>query len=434
MNSKVGIKNLIIYTLVISVILLSLVACGKEEQPDTKEKVKISFSWYGSGSKNAAINKAIDVWNSINPSMQVESLGQSEAGYHKMLRDGLANGDAPDIFQISLNNYENEAKKGHLLEINNFAKRDLKDIDQTMWKRLSYDGDVYALPMSVTSQVLLYNIDVLDKYAVQWPMEHETWDSLYEKCVDLKEKSNDDDVWGLTNPLIADAATYTEYLESYGINVWNSDYTRADFANPETILLFKEQFERFSNDGLTIPNGYQGEKGKTYIVAGHCAFSLKDADQLLKIKDLDDNIKVTMGVDGAEYGGAVSLKPVTAIAINANIGDEKKEVAFKFLQWLLTSEEAGNVKLLNAGIPSSSTQRETVLEQVSYYQSRIVDTVQKTYTLKNECDHNFPSSMKKFEETFAKYRKKYINGKITIDEFLTEVSKRSENIMTSKNK
>src|SRR5690606_19838385 len=47
------------------------------------------------------------------------------------------------------------------------------------------DGKVTALPMYINQHILFYNKDIFDKFAVDYPHNHMTWDELYETAKSL---------------------------------------------------------------------------------------------------------------------------------------------------------------------------------------------------------------------------------------------------------
>lgn len=110
---------------------------------------------------------------------------QSADAQSEMRLAASSSGASPyDIIHAS-NSYIGEfADQGWLMPLNDLIEQyseeyDLDDIPQALWDSVTYDGNIYAVPIIVNTQHFMYNAEILDDAGIDPP---ETYDDVLAIC------------------------------------------------------------------------------------------------------------------------------------------------------------------------------------------------------------------------------------------------------------
>ena len=407
-------KKILRVTIFILSIILILSSCGevlkKEEYRDegyTGEKVKIVFTWSGTSEMNDAILRSIDLWNSKKNKITVVANLKNKDEFENLDKD-LENGKS-DIYLLDMNDYYRYSEGNYFADIKSYTKTKFRDVDQTMWNVV----DDNAVPFSVTTDVLVSNTTMLDELGVEWPDNNETWDTMYDIC--MKIKDNDKELWGMINPLSMDISYYEKFLLPYNLKIADEKGSLV-IDNPEIISFLREQFGKFIQQELTVPVDRENK-------SDFAVFEIDSANNLLgKSEEISEGYNISMGIGASNIpSNTIFLEPISVCAISEK--SEVKEASVEFLQWLLTDEEAIAIRGIECGIPSSQRQRNALLEEdtLSDVCKNIVDLVEKSYLHKVENISVSEIEREKFRLVFDEYREKYLRGEVGFEDFLKRV-------------
>lgn len=106
-----------------------------------------------------------------------------------------------------------------LIRKHNFDLSHLEPNTVEAVKALSDNGEMYALPFRMNNQVLLYNKTLFDKFGVNQPVDHMTWDEAYQLANTMTRKDGDVQYRGFVT-------------QSYSI-AWSNQLSLG-FADPKT--------------------------------------------------------------------------------------------------------------------------------------------------------------------------------------------------------
>lgn len=116
--------------------------------------------------------------------------------YWQKINATLAGGDAPDVWNTAPTFYYEYVKRGQLLGLDDYVKRDL-DLTQFFQKTMSQwqvpqsGGPRYGVPRDWVIGVLYYNIDLFKKANVPLPTNDWTFDDLRDNAVKLTHATDD---------------------------------------------------------------------------------------------------------------------------------------------------------------------------------------------------------------------------------------------------
>lgn len=133
--------------------------------------VKLSYwSWV------PGISKAIDLWNSKNPDIQVKlnAVAGGNQGTYQNLSNALKAGNEPDLSQIEYDTLPSFRLQQGLRDISQCLKKGTGDqfIDFA-WKQVTFENTgVYAVPQDTGPMAMFYRKDLFEKYGIEVP---KTW-------------------------------------------------------------------------------------------------------------------------------------------------------------------------------------------------------------------------------------------------------------------
>lgn len=115
---------------------------------------------------------------------------------------------------------------------------DLDAINEDMRSAMSYDGELYALPMQAQMFILAYRADIFDDLGIEPPTTFEELRQVSEQIQDAGDIE-----FPLALPLLASADIATAYdaaLGSLGVDYVDADTMEANFDTPEAAQAFEE--------------------------------------------------------------------------------------------------------------------------------------------------------------------------------------------------
>jgi multiple sugar transport system substrate-binding protein len=216
------------------VLALGLTACGGSGDDDNNnnggssgEPIELTFwSWV------PGIDKAVDLWNSENPDIQVKlddkTVG-SQGGYAKM-HAAVEAGTAPDLAQVEYQNIPEFLLDDELVDLSEYGADDVADkFVDWQWQQVSYVDGVYAIPQASGPMGLFYRDDLFTKWGIEVPA---TWPEFMEAAREVREHG----AYIATFPP-GNSAWFTALAWQNGANWFgiDGDTWTVDINSPETL-------------------------------------------------------------------------------------------------------------------------------------------------------------------------------------------------------
>ena len=164
-------------------------ACGGDDggggggEKATNGKVKITFAYWGSDSRQKLTEQAFKKFEEKNPNIEVEGDFSSFDSYYEKLATKVAADDAPDVITIEIRGLSEYAERGALADLT--GKVPTADLDQQVLSSGQVDGKQYALPTGVNTFAMLANPDIVEKAGQKLP-DDKTW--TWDQYLDLSKK------------------------------------------------------------------------------------------------------------------------------------------------------------------------------------------------------------------------------------------------------
>ena len=141
--------------LITAAILLSVTGC-KSTGDYTQE---IRFSWWGGDSRHQATLEAVDVFSAAHPEITVHTEYGAWSGWEDAAATALYAGTEPDVMQVNQNwltDYTSD--RTGFLDLHDYSDIiDLTQYSADVLDMCSVDGKLFAVPVSETGRVFLWN-------------------------------------------------------------------------------------------------------------------------------------------------------------------------------------------------------------------------------------------------------------------------------------
>ncbi|MEL7976305.1 extracellular solute-binding protein [Isoptericola sp. F-RaC21] len=151
------------------------------------EKVELTFwSWV------PGVDKAVDLWNSENPDVQVtlEQIPSGSAGGYAKMHSALEAGTgAPDLAQIEYQEIPGFLLDGGLVDLTQYGvQKDRDKFVDWQWQQGVFGDGVYAVPQASGPMALFYREDLFTKWGIDVPT---TWVEFRTAAQEVREADPD---------------------------------------------------------------------------------------------------------------------------------------------------------------------------------------------------------------------------------------------------
>lgn len=329
------------------VMALTIAACGGDDGSGGKGDGKgtITFANWASAESTTrpGINALIDEFERQNPGITVktEALSFTDIGHQLVLR--TQSGNPPDVAQIAGNDTASVAASGALVPLDDFADDSLTStLNPADVEAGTYDGDLVAWPWTDSPQGFWYNKKLMEQAGLDPSRPPQTIDELMDAMTAIKEKFPDVVGLGLdtTNRTFGLDCNWS-WMRTFGAEPIVDGEARAD--TPEMVEYLSWMREMADKD-LIQPNVELGDF-RPMAAQDQVAFMW---DQNL----MQGVVQDTNGMSDQEFydtWGVTTLPTAStgeSYAVNAGHqlvvfeDSEDQEAAWKFVQFLSTSEQA----------------------------------------------------------------------------------------------
>lgn len=331
---------------------------------------ELRMGWWGNDDRADRTLRVIELFEAAYPEITVSGEPNGGAGDHFQIVDTqLAANNAPDIIQFGGNwpDYQQ-----YLEPLNAYLGEQLlidtpERFDQAaLVPATAADGNLYAVSLGTNTLVLAYNKTMIEAAGVALPQDNMTWDELMAYGQELKANLPE----GVA-PFVDNSTNQANYLSYFyrqqGTPIWTSDEGGTSYATVESAQAWLQMWADMRAEGL-IPDA---ETTATYtedgpdssaLVAGEAAIGLIWSNQGAAYQAaMTDELGMTTLPQGGEPSYAIQMSQYLGI----NKDSENKEAATLFVNFFVTSPEAGAILETNRGVPSSPVVRQSIAEQAT---------------------------------------------------------------------
>ncbi|MBN1286066.1 MAG: extracellular solute-binding protein [Anaerolineae bacterium] len=336
----------------------------------TGDPVELRMGWWGNDDRAERTLKVIELFEAAYPDIKVIGEPNGGAGDHFQILDTqLAANDAPDIIQFG-GNWPDYTQ--YLEPLNDYLGKQLmidtpELFDQTAFTPATdADGNLYCISLGTNTLVLAYNKTMIEAAGVALPEDNMTWDELLDYGRELKAKLPEG-VW----PFVDNSTNQANYLSFFytqqGTDLWTYDEGGKSYATVESAEKWLQLWADMRAEGL-IPDAdttytyTEDGPDSSALVAGKAAIGLIWSNQGAAYQAaMTDELGMTTLPKGGEKAYVIQMSQY----LGMNKASENKEAAALFINFFVTSPEAGAILETNRGVPSSPVVREAIAGQAT---------------------------------------------------------------------
>ncbi len=317
------------------------------------------------------------LFSALNPNVDVEVVstqsmyqGGEITDYNKAMYDFIDK-ERPDIVMLSPDQYTKLGQDGKLYELDAVMEKEKYDTEGLVPGMLDYlrelgGGKIYGMTPTFSSQVLMYNKDLFDKYQIPYPTDKMSWNEVIQTAqlfpTDGDEKERvyglkvgySDSLFEMASMLaMTEGVNYVnaaQKLMTINSDTWKNSFQTALDAINSNALYFESRNQGDMNGGATsyeeylLRDPFIGGRlamtiGETYIID-----QIKQAKQNEQVKDKIisnwDMVTVPVGQQNPDQSYMMNFYNLFAISADS----PNKEVAWDFIDYF-TSRDYAKVRV-----------------------------------------------------------------------------------------
>lgn len=350
---------------------VALAACGQGDNPaqpnaddagGTGEGVELRFAWWGADLRHRLTQEVIDAFEAEHPGITIVPEYTDWTGYWDRLATTAAGGDLPDIIQMDEKYLRTYAEQGSLLDLDTLEGLDTSDIDPGALPSGEVDGGLYGIVSAVNAYAMVTNTTLLEEAGVPLPDDTTwTWEDFAATALAVTEGTGDG-VHGMQGLGIADG-DLNIWARQVGESQWTED--GAFGVSPETLTEWWEYVAGLEQSGAMPPPAAMEEKRaagqeSSGTATNTAAFGLWWSNQYAALSSSSGDELALLRPPRQEPDGESGLYYKPSMFWSASADTEYPEEVALFLDFLTSSTEAGEILLVERGVPSNLAVREHI--------------------------------------------------------------------------
>lgn len=336
---------------------------------------ELRFGWWGDDNRAKITNDVIAKFMEAYPEIKVTGEPNGGTSDHFAIIDTQLQGkNAPDLIQLG-GNYPDY--KQYLQPLNEYLGKQLMidsedKFDQTALIPATLDGNLYCVSLGTNTLVLAYNKTMIEKAGVALPKDNITWDELAAYGKELKAKLPKG-----VYPFVDNSTNQANYLsyfyEQQGTPLWTNDEGGKSYATVDSAQKWLQIWADMRTEGL-IPDAdttaTYAETGadSSALVAGKAAIGMIWSNQIAAHQAAMTD---TLGAATLPAGGEKAYAIQMSQYIGINKDSKNLEAAALFVNFFVTSPEAGAILGTNRGVPSSPLVRQAISSNATPYDAAV---------------------------------------------------------------
>ena len=397
------------------------------ETPSSDEPITLRMAWWGSQDRHDKTIAAIELYESLNPNVNIEYEYYSFDDYFTKLKTLVASDEVWDVFQLG-GNFPmyldkiyplDEFISSGVVDVSKISEANLKTTRET-------DGTQLGLTNGINTYGIAYDPAMFEEAGAALPTDDWTWED-YQKAADLiTEKLG---IFGsstfLTSDFIAGCSTYIAQQGDLGQNsFFNLDLTGMGFDDPQMLAPFIQMRADMIKKGSYPDAGASAEVTNIendFLVTGEAAMTWVAVNQFPTIYNVC-----------AEQGRELALAHLPKVTASGNSGtliqssqmlcvsqdSEHKEAAAAFISWFENDIDCNNILQAERGIPANEDVRAALAASATPAQQIMYDYVDSVSKMPTPKEYNVlsPDGQDQVQDNYLNYIQQVVNGEITASE------------------
>ena len=315
------------------------------EVPAKTTEVRLS-GWASSPAETALLQSLLYQFTVANPGIIVK-YEPITGDYRQAMLTSIASGTEPDVFYVDIAYFQEWAKSGVLLPMDDLMATTGTTKDMfipSLIDAFSTDGKVYGIPKDFNTLGMFYNKDLFDKAGVAYPTDSWSWDDLKNAAKALTNLSDPKNpVYGFCDP--PDAGRFPVFVFQAGGTVMNADNTDTALdAQPAIDAATYYTGFRADKTGATPVDLGQGWQGTDFGM-GQCAMVYEGGWLIPYMTSSFPGVKY--GVARLPAGPAGKGNMIFTVSWSISTNTKVPDAAWKVVEFL--TNEASQTTVLQSG-------------------------------------------------------------------------------------
>jgi multiple sugar transport system substrate-binding protein len=205
------------------------------------EDITLTYACFSAaGAQEDTLKKMIQVFEDKNPGIKIDVQLTGYNDYFTKLATQQAGGTTADVFELNMENFLAYMLRGACADLSG-TSIDWSKFSGATVAAVSNGDKAYAVPMSFSTCLLIYNKNLFDKAGVAYPDDKWTWADI-ESAAEKIKAAGGEDVWGIYQPI-----TYNELYKSVRTNggsLLNADNSAFTVNSPENAAVLDAMIKR----------------------------------------------------------------------------------------------------------------------------------------------------------------------------------------------
>lgn len=337
-----------------AILALVLAACGGGgDSPSSSGPVEITV-WHGFQDTQGDVFKSlIDQYNSDHPEVKVSELYSSSDLVLQKVLTAVRGDSAPDVAYMFGSWSPNIAQIPSLVDMSEYVSEPewkWDDFYPAEREAATVGETIVGVPALVDNLAIVYNKQLFADAGVEPPSADWTWDDFSSAAAKLTDPATGQYGWLL--PADASEDTVWHYLPMLweaGGDILNADNTQAAF-NSEAGIRALTVLQQMAVTDKSLYLDTSNENGPKLMNSGKVAMLVTGPWDLSQLSDIDYGVQVMPTFAGASGGHQTISGPDNWVLFDN--GDERKQAAVDFVQWLTAPEQVKAFSLGTGDLPT----------------------------------------------------------------------------------
>ncbi|NEE02269.1 carbohydrate ABC transporter substrate-binding protein [Phytoactinopolyspora halotolerans] len=351
---------------VLATAALVLSACGSDDSNDgdagggdsaaqgfdPNEEVTLNFTWWGNDDRAERYNQLIEAFNEEYPNITINGTFTDFPAYWEKRQTEAAGGGLPDVWQFSDSYLRQYGESDLLLDLGPYDEHiDFSAFDDGLLQTGQLEGTQYSLPTGYSAWAVFQNDDLLTELGVE-PYEGGTDHATYVDWMADVTDAGDGSVYG--------GSDYTQRIQ--GLEIILRQQGKNLYTEDGQLGFTEDELRDYWNstadvrDGVTVPQSQLEEIMPISGFGGNLTASEMSWSNFIGGYLADSGASsITIAAPPTENPDAKDLYRQAGLQMAISKSTEHPEAAALFLDFVVNSEQAGEIFGTTLGFPASST-------------------------------------------------------------------------------
>lgn len=284
------------------------------------------------------IGSLISEFEITHPGWKIKWIDVPISAIHQKFIASIAAHRTPDIINLNTDLALQFAELGALTNLNKEISKEVQELYfPGLWQASYFKDDNgaeghYAFPWYVTTQLLIYNKEILIKTGLDPKKPPTTWEEFWKSAKEVKARTG---VYG-----VMPSIKFIDELIMDGIPVVSSDRKKALFDHPAAIEKLKYYVELYNKDEIpreSIALGKSYQRALELYQGGNLGFLLTGPQFLNRIRDNAPSVYAVTDIAPLPVGKA-GIIPAATMNLAIPLSSKHKDIAIEFAIFVTNSK------------------------------------------------------------------------------------------------